>query len=246
MNWSRLQTCVGNGMFSAFLMKFMNGWCTNLTNTSELVFSQTELEQIADLCRKWNVLCISDEVYEWMVYKPHKHIRIATLPDMWNRTITIGSAGKTFSVTGWKLGWAYGPAKLLNNLQTVHQNCEAVARGLELELARQGQPDCYFTSLAEELLPKREVMAQFLRDTGMRPVIPDAARADLSQEKDAQRDYRFTKWMTKTLGLQGIPPSAFYSGPHKHLAEDYVRYCFIKRDEVLQKAADILHKWKSS
>lgn len=81
-----------------------------------------ELTKIADLCKKHNVLCLSDEVYEWMVYDTNQHIRICTLPDMWERTITIGSAGKTFSVTGWKIGWAYGPANLLVNLQMVHQN----------------------------------------------------------------------------------------------------------------------------
>jgi kynurenine---oxoglutarate transaminase / cysteine-S-conjugate beta-lyase / glutamine---phenylpyruvate transaminase len=107
------------------------------------VFSRAELELIANLCKKHNVLVISDEVYEWMVYAPNKHIRmgnlrifyhldlvliyfllfvLASLPDMWERTITICSAGKTFSVTGWKLGWAYGPDYLMRNLQTVHQN----------------------------------------------------------------------------------------------------------------------------
>ena len=87
------------------------------------VFTLDELQFIANLAKKWNTLVVSDEVYEWLVYEPYKHIRIATLPDMYERTITIGSAGKTFSVTGWKLGWAYGPAHLLYNLQVVHQNC---------------------------------------------------------------------------------------------------------------------------
>lgn len=82
-----------------------------------------ELTKIAELCQKYNVLCVSDEVYEWMIYDDNEHIRICTLPGMWERTITIGSAGKTFSVTGWKTGWAYGPANLMINLQMVHQNC---------------------------------------------------------------------------------------------------------------------------
>lgn len=82
-----------------------------------------ELTKIANLCKKHNVLCVSDEVYEWMIYDDNEHIRICTLPGMWERTITIGSAGKTFSVTGWKTGWAYGPANLMLNLQMVHQNC---------------------------------------------------------------------------------------------------------------------------
>ncbi|CAB0035502.1 unnamed protein product [Trichogramma brassicae] len=213
------------------------------------VFTHDELSFIADLAKKWNTLVVSDEVYEWMVYKPHEHIRIATLPDMYERTITIGSAGKTFSVTGWKIGWAYGPANLLKNLQVVHQNSlytcstpiqEAVAVGFEEELKKFGQPDCYFTSLAEELLEKRDFMAKFLADVGMAPTIPEAGyfmvanwtqlekNVNLDEEQDEYKDYRFTKWMTKNVGLQGIPPSAFYSKEHKHLGEDNVRYCFIK------------------
>ncbi|KRT78561.1 hypothetical protein AMK59_6684 [Oryctes borbonicus] len=191
---------------------------------------------------------------------------LATLPGMWERTVTIGSAGKTFSVTGWKVGWAYGPANLMRNLQVVHQNCvytcttpiqEAIALGFEKELPRLGQNDCYFVSLPKELEPKRDYMAKFLSDVGMSPTIPEggyfmvadwsplAANVDLNSEKDQYKDYRFTKWMTKNVGLQGIPVSAFYGESHKNLAEDFVRYCFIKKDENLKKAADILNNWKN-
>ncbi|XP_043275421.1 kynurenine aminotransferase [Venturia canescens] len=231
------------------------------------VFTLDELTFIADLAKKWNALVVSDEVYEWMVYEPYEHIRIATLPDMYERTITIGSAGKTFSVTGWKIGWAYGPSSLLYNLKIVHQNCvytcstpiqEAVAIGFEEEFAKFGQPDCYFHSLVKELLPKRDYMAKFLTEVGMSPTIPEGGyfmvanwkalenNVRLDEETDENRDYRFTKWMTKNVGVQGIPPSAFYSPQNKHLGEDNVRYCFIKKDENLRKAADILLKWKSS
>lgn len=82
---------------------------------------RNELTKIADLCIKHNVLCISDEVYEWMTYEKTEHVRICSLPGMWERTITIGSAGKSFFVTGWKTGWAYGPEYLLSNLKMVHQ-----------------------------------------------------------------------------------------------------------------------------
>ncbi|XP_050577594.1 kynurenine aminotransferase [Bombus affinis] len=229
------------------------------------VFTLDELQFIANLAKKWNTLVVSDEVYEWLVYEPYKHVRIATLPDMYERTITIGSAGKTFSVTGWKIGWAYGPENLLYNLQIVHQNnvytCntptqEAVAIGFEQELERFGQPDCYFVSLAKELLPKRNYMAKFLSDVGMIPTIPEGGyfmvanwsalkdKVRLEEETDENKDYRFTKWMTKNVGIQGIPPSVFYSPEHKHLGEDNVRYCYIKKDENLKKAADILMKWK--
>ncbi|XP_054005589.1 kynurenine aminotransferase [Hylaeus anthracinus] len=230
------------------------------------VFTLDELQFIANLAKKWDTLVVSDEVYEWIVYEPYKHIRIATLPGMYERTITIGSAGKTFSVTGWKIGWAYAPANLLVNVQVVHQNSvytcatpiqEAVAVGFEQELDRFGKPDCYFTSLAKELEPKRDFMVKFLNDAGMTPTIPEGGyfivanwtalkdKVKLEEETDEYKDYRFTKWMTKNVGLQGIPPSAFYSDEHKHLGEDFVRYCFIKKDENLKKAAEILAKWKA-
>lgn len=145
------------------------------------VFDKSELEKIAELCKKWNVLCISDEVYEWLVYEPNQHIRICTLPAMWDRTITIGSAGKTFSVTGWKIGWAYGPENLMRNLQMVHQNCvytcstpiqEAVAIGFETEIPRIGTKECFFHSLPASLMSKRDFMADFLTKAGMNPTIP--------------------------------------------------------------------------
>lgn len=230
------------------------------------VMSREELDVVAKLCLKWNVLCVSDEVYEHMVFAPYEHIRICTLPGMWEKTITIGSAGKTFSLTGWKIGWAYGPASLLRNLQMVHQNSvytcatpiqEAIAVGFETELKRLNSPECYFRSISGELMAKRDYMASFLANIGLNPTVPQggyfmvadwsalAGKVDLSKETDARRDYRFTKWMTKNVGLQGIPPSAFYSEPNKHLAEDFVRYCFFKKDETLQKAETILNNWKN-
>ncbi|XP_026763993.1 kynurenine aminotransferase isoform X2 [Galleria mellonella] len=230
------------------------------------VFTQQELELIADLCKKHNVLCLSDEVYEWMVFKPHKHIRIASLPGMWERTITIGSAGKTFSVTGWKIGWAYGPANLMTNLQVVHQNCvytcctpvqEAVARSFEFELARYNSPECYFVSLAHELLAKRDYLVKVLKESGFKPTVPDGGyfiiadwtdlekKIDLVSEKDKYKDYRFTKKFAKEAGVLTIPPSAFYSEEHKHLGEKYARFCFIKKDENLALTEKLLKEWSS-
>ncbi|XP_055384370.1 kynurenine aminotransferase [Condylostylus longicornis] len=229
------------------------------------VFHQKELEKIAKLCIKWNVLCISDEVYEWLVFDNNKHIRICTFPGMWERTITIGSAGKTFSVTGWKIGWAYGPANLLRNLQMVHQNCvyccptpiqETIAIAFEKEMQRIDSEECYFNSLPKELEVKRNYMAKFLKDAGLKPTIPEGGyfmladwsalenKVDLNTESDKYRDYRFTKYMTKHMGLQGIPPTAFYSEENKPLAENYVRYCFMKKTENLEKAAELLKNWK--
>lgn len=224
------------------------------------VFSLNELELIAGLCKQHDVVAIMDEVYEWIVYGGSKHIRMNTLPGMWERSITIGSAGKTFSVTGWKTGWAYGPQHLLKALQLVHQNCvytcptpiqEAIAVGLEIETARMGQNDSYWKLLAEELEPKRDRICKFLQGVGMNPTVPEGGyflNADFSQFAKSldlsafkgTRDFQFAKWLSTTQKLQGIPPSAFYSDQHKSLAQDYIRFCFFKQDATLEQAFDII------
>ncbi|XP_038046548.1 kynurenine--oxoglutarate transaminase 3-like [Patiria miniata] len=229
------------------------------------VYKRRELEMIADLCKKHDVLCISDEVYEFMIYSGHEHIRMATLPDMWERTLTICSAGKIFSVTGFKLGWAIGPTNLMDCLKTVGQNCsytsptplqEAVAHCLELELSRLGQPDCYLTSLAKELEVKRDKLAGLLRDIGLSPIMPQGSYfmlanvshldLDLSDSGDGPRDYKIVRWITRNLGVATIPCSAFYCEEHRAFGEKYIRFCFIKEDSTIEKAAEKLRKWKDA
>ncbi|KAH9500265.1 Kynurenine--oxoglutarate transaminase 3 [Bulinus truncatus] len=225
------------------------------------VFSKEELEVIANLCKKHDVVCIADEVYEWMTYDDNRHVRIAALPDMWDRTVTIGSAGKTFSVTGWKLGWMIGPKRLVHCAQIMHQNCaytcptpmqEAIAQGLELEISRIGSPESYLTSLARELQPKRDYLATVLAEAGLKPVIPEGGYfmmaeysnivTDLPDGEEA-KDFRFTRWMTINKKLTVIPPTAFYCKEHEHMVDNYVRFCFIKKDSTLEQAAQILIHW---
>ncbi|XP_054916514.1 kynurenine--oxoglutarate transaminase 3-like isoform X2 [Poeciliopsis prolifica] len=228
------------------------------------VFTRGELQVIADLCIKHDALCFSDEVYEWLVYKGHQHVKIATLPGMWDRTITIGSAGKTFSVTGWKLGWSVGPEHLIKHLQTVMQNTlytcptplqEAVAQGLLLNYKLMGQPDCYFSSLAEELEGKRDRLAAILQEAGMTPVIPEGGyfmlvdvtplNQDLSHMADDEAyDYKFVKWMIKEKKLAAIPVTAFVGEESKEQFEKYIRLCFIKEDSTLEAAGAILKNWR--
>uniref|UniRef100_A0A8C2K0X7 Kynurenine--oxoglutarate transaminase 3 n=1 Tax=Cyprinus carpio TaxID=7962 RepID=A0A8C2K0X7_CYPCA len=227
------------------------------------IFSRSELQAIADLCTKHDTLCISDEVYEWLVYKGHEHVKIATLPGMWDRTITIGSAGKTFSVTGWKLGWSIGPEHLIKHLQTVMQNSlytcptplqEAVGQGLLRDFELMGKPNCYFTSLALELEGKRDRMAAMLRQTGMTPVVPEggyfmiadvtALNQDLSHMGDDEPyDYKFVKWMIKEKKLASIPVTAFVGEDSVKQFEKYIRLCFIKQESTLDAAEAILKSW---
>jgi len=235
----------------------------NPNNPLGKVFSRSELEQICALCKKHDVLIISDDVYEHITYDETPLVRVASLPGMWERTITIGSAGKSFSVTGWKLGWAYGPTKLIKNCQVVHQHCvhqiptpiqEAVGRAFEIELERFGSPESYFVALGRKLKQKRDLLAAGLQQYGLKPIIPEGGyfllvdwsslenKVDFSSENDTEKDYRFVKWLSKTRGLQVIPPSTFYSKEHKNIGERFVRFCFIKKDENLQGALEILKK----
>ncbi|XP_019386689.1 PREDICTED: kynurenine--oxoglutarate transaminase 3 isoform X3 [Crocodylus porosus] len=227
------------------------------------VYTKEELQLIADLCIKHDSLCISDEVYEWLVYTGNKHIKIATLPGMWERTVTIGSAGKTYSVTGWKLGWSIGPQHLIKHLQVVQQNTlytcstplqEALAQAFLIDFKRMDDPDCYFYSLSRELEGKRNRMAQLLQEVGLKPVIPEggyfmivdvsALNVDLSDMvEDRPYDYKFVTWMIKSKKLSAIPLTAFCGLETKEQFEKYIRFCFIKQDSTLDAAEMILKKW---
>ncbi|XP_071983204.1 kynurenine--oxoglutarate transaminase 3 isoform X1 [Engystomops pustulosus] len=229
------------------------------------VYSKEELQTIADLCIKHDILCISDEVYEWLIYAGNKHIKIATLPGMWDRTITIGSAGKTYSVTGWKLGWSIGPAHLIKHLQTAHQNSlytcptplqEALAHALFKDLKRMDEPECYFSELPRELEVKRDRMARLLQAAGLKPIIPDGGYfiiadvsglgVDLSDMKSEEPyDYKFVKWMIKTKKLAAIPITAFCGPETRNQFEKYIRFCFIKQEETLDAAEKILKNWNN-
>ncbi|XP_043861033.1 kynurenine--oxoglutarate transaminase 3 [Dromiciops gliroides] len=231
-------------------------------NPTGKIFSKEELQGVADLCIKYDIICISDEVYEWLVYTGYKHIKIATLPGMWERTITVGSAGKTFSVTGWKLGWSVGPNTLIRQMQTVQQNViytcatplqEALARALWVDINRMDDPECYFYSLPRELEPKRDRMTQLLQSIGLKPIVPEGGyfiiadvsvlNIDVSEVKgDEPYDYKFVRWMIKNKKLTAIPVTAFCSTNKKQF-EKYVRFCFIKQDSTLDAAEEIIKTW---
>ncbi|CAD5113751.1 DgyrCDS2916 [Dimorphilus gyrociliatus] len=192
----------------------------NPNNPLGKVYSMEECEMIADLCKKYNTIVFSDEVYEWLIYDDKKHIKIANLPGMYDQTLTFSSAGKAFSVTGWKLGWTIGPPHLVKACSVLHQNCsytcptplqEAIAMAVEREIPKLGSgcKDCYLLKLARELQPKRDFLAKCLQEVGMKPIIPDGGYfmiADYSGLMNASpeinlgdsnepKDYQFVKWM---------------------------------------------------
>ncbi|XP_036607062.1 kynurenine--oxoglutarate transaminase 1 isoform X2 [Trichosurus vulpecula] len=230
------------------------------------VFNRAELELIADLCKKHDVLCFSDEVYQWLVYDEEKHISIASLPGMWERTLTIGSAGKSFSVTGWKVGWVLGPDHLLKHLRTVQQNSvyhcptqaqEAVSSSFERELRLFGQPESHFAQMHKAIQKKRDHMINSLQTIGLRPIVPQGTyflMLDISTFKKKMPhlpgsegeayDSRFVKWMIKNKGLVAIPVSVFYGPEQKKHFDHYIRFCFIKNDSTLQAMDEKLQQWK--
>ena len=217
-------------------------------NPTGKVFSSPELEQIAALCIRHDTIVVSDEVYDRMVFDGLEHIRMASLPGMWERTVTLGSAGKTFSVTGWKIGWAVAPPVLSEALRKVHQWVpyavttplqEAVACALE-----EAGPRGYYSRLRKMYESKRDFLVQALERSGFRAYVPEGTYfilADCSSwgfDDDAE----FCRHLTTKVGVGAIPPSAFYSDAHKGLARTLVRFCFCKTDETLAQAAERLEK----
>ncbi|XP_017354630.1 kynurenine--oxoglutarate transaminase 1 isoform X1 [Cebus imitator] len=231
------------------------------------VFSREELELVASLCQQHDVVCITDEVYQWLVYDGHQHISIASLPGMWERTLTIGSAGKTFSATGWKVGWVLGPDHIMKHLRTVHQNSifhcptqsqAAVAESFEREQLLFGQPSSYFVQFPQAMQRCRDHMIRSLQSVGLKPIIPQGSyflvtdisdfkrkMPDLPGAADEPYDSRFIKWMIKNKGLVAIPVSIFCSVPHKKHFDHYIRFCFVKDEATLQAMDEKLRKWKA-
>jgi N-succinyldiaminopimelate aminotransferase len=202
------------------------------------VFSEVELSFIADLLEQYDAYAVCDEVYEHLVFPPAIHIPLMTLPGMFPRTLRIGSAGKTFSLTGWKVGYVSGPNALVEIAAKAHQiltfttppNLQrAVAFGL-------AKPDGYFTSLARDLASKRDLLGAGLANLGFTVLPADGSyflTADFSPLGFDGTDIDFCRAITKHAGVAAIPVSAFYAAdPPLH----YVRFAFCKQDAVLQEA----------
>jgi aspartate/methionine/tyrosine aminotransferase len=215
-------------------------------NPTGKVFSREELERIAELCIRYDVIAVSDEVYDRMVFDGLMHVRLASLPGMWERTITLGSAGKTFSVTGWKIGWAVAPAALSTGLRLMHQWVSyAVATPLQEAVAcaleEAGGLD-YYTGLRDMYEKKRDLLCGALKESGFRVYVPQGTYFILAdfQSWGFRDDMEFCRYLTTEVGVAAIPPGAFYSQPHRELARTLVRFCFCKTDETLTQAAEKL------
>ncbi len=218
-------------------------------NPSGRVFSRAELTLIAELCIEHDVTVISDEVYEHLIFGAARHIPIATLPGMSERTVTVSSAGKLFSATGWKVGWVYGPPALIEGVARSHQfvtfavhhpTQEAVAYALNLH-------DDYFATFQAMYAAKRQLMLAALDSGGLNYAAPDGTyfvMADYTDVFDGS-PLECTRYLTREIGVACIPPETFYSQQHAHIGQGYVRFAFCKSDDTLRQVQERLARLRA-
>ena len=215
-------------------------------NPSGKVFTLNELELIASICKQHNLIVISDEVYEHLTYDNAKHISIASIDGMRERCIRISSAGKTFSFTGWKIGWAMGPRSLTAAVQAAHQFVTfATSTPLQVGLARalkNLRPE-YFDELRKMYSENREFLCNALVDAGLKVSKPQGTYfviADFSEKFDG-KDQQFARHLIEKHGVAAIPPSVFYTKNPK-AGEKLIRFAFCKKRETLEAAVERLRK----
>ena len=213
-------------------------------NPTGKVFSRDELGFIAGLCIKWNALAVTDEIYEHILYDGATHCAIATLEGMRDRTITINGMSKTYSVTGWRVGYAIAPPHLTEAIRKVH---DFLTVGAAAPLQEAGAhalsfPASYYKELARAYQSRRDLLLEGLAGTDFRCIIPRGAyyiMTDISAF-GAGDDVRFTRYLIQDVGVAVVPGSSFFSKPL--LGAKYVRFCFCKKDETLQAATERLRK----
>lgn len=215
-------------------------------NPTGKVFSQEELEFIAALCIEHDVIAITDEVYEHLVFDGRSHIPVATIPGMENRTLTLSSLGKTFSTTGWKIGWAMGDVSLVTGVFRARQFMTfATASVLQwAAIAALQAPDSYFEELQQTYQRRRDYLVQALAKTPLKPMQPEGGYFVMAETSalGLPTDRAVAEYLIKEIGVATIPPSAFYSTEHQHLAHHLTRLSICKSDETLQAAVARLNK----
>ena len=210
-------------------------------NPTGRVFTGVELQLLADLCQEFDAVAITDEVYEEMVFDG-EHLRLATLPGMWERTLTLSSLGKTFSLTGWKLGWGIGPHQLSAGLRSAHQfltftTPTPVQHGAKAALEA---PDSFYSELRDDYRAKRDLLAAGLSAVGFEVHVPQGTYF-LMAGFDAfgfDDDREFAKHLVAEAGVVAIPPSVFYHRPEH--GKRLIRFAFCKDEAMLSEAIDRL------
>jgi aminotransferase len=209
----------------------------NPSNPSGKVFTREELETIASLAIKYDLFVITDEVYEHIVYRPHKHIYIASLPGMSSRTISCSSLSKTYSITGWRIGYVIAPESVIDGAKKVHDFLtvgapaplqRAAVTGLEFE-------DEYYERLLDEYTHKKDLFLGGLDEIGLSYYEPQGAYyvlVDIEKINPFKTDSEYCIWLAKNIGVAAVPGSSFF----REDVNRYIRFHFAKKDETLLAA----------
>jgi aspartate/methionine/tyrosine aminotransferase len=213
-------------------------------NPTGKVFTRAEIKTIRDLCVRWNAYAITDEIYEHMVYDGAEHISPATVEGLQDRTITINALSKTYSVTGWRVGWAIAPPEVTNAIRKVH---DFLTVGAAAPLQEAGAvalrfPDVYYKQLAEDYLIRRDRLQIILENAGFRCFTPRGAyyiMTDISAF-NFPNDVEFAKYLVKEIGVAAVPGSSFYNNPAD--GSQHLRFTFCKTEKTLAAAAERLSK----
>jgi len=217
-------------------------------NPTGKVFSREELSYIAELCQSWDAFAITDEIYEHIVFDGATHLSLASLEGMAERTITINAISKTYSLTGWRVGWAIAPARQTNAIRKVHDFLTVGAAAPLQEAAavalRLGQD--YYRQLAELYQQKRDCLRGILQAAGFQCGMPRGAyyiMADASQlmrQTGHENDNNFARWLIREIGVAAVPGSSFFQHPQE--GRTLVRFCFCKKEETLAAAEQRLRR----
>lgn len=207
-------------------------------NPTGKVFTRSELETIAALCHQWDVVAITDEIYEHIIYDGCRHVPMATVDGMADRTITINSLSKTYSVTGWRVGWAIAPPRLAGAIRKVHDflTVGAAAPLQAAGAAALALPESYYTELAAGYQRRRDMLLRVLEPRGFVCFKPDGAyyvMTDIAGFGFAD-DVEFARYLVSEIGVAAVPGSSFYHDPS--LGRTKVRFTFCKREETLLAA----------
>jgi len=217
-------------------------------NPTGKVFTRAELEEIRDLCVRWSSFAITDEIYEHMLYDGAKHISMATLDGMRERTITINALSKTYSVTGWRVGWAIASPEVSSAIRKVHDflTVGAAAPLQEAGAVALKSPPSYYENLAKDYLARRDRLLGILAGAGFQCFKPYGAyyiMTDISAFGFPD-DVAFAKYLVKDVGVAAVPGSSFYRNPTDGRTQ--LRFTFCKTERTFQAAAERLAKLKSS